>query len=134
MELRTPPRPCGGVRSIAHTAAGLSQVNNSAELHLPLLGAVKDSQELAEGHVPGNAPHAALENPAVRAPVTHAVDVRSANPVAVRRRHAIDARPDPLGAAAAGTAAGRCCGKRVRVTGALGARLGGSGKPVSIRQ
>ena len=29
------------------------------------------------------------------APVTRAVDVRGANPVAARRRHAIDARPDP---------------------------------------
>jgi hypothetical protein len=33
----------------------------------------------------------------VLAPVTRAVDVRSANPVAARRRHAIDARPDEAG-------------------------------------
>ena len=48
----------------------LAQVNSSAKLPLFLLGAVKDPQELAQGHVPGPAPHAVLENPAVLAPVT----------------------------------------------------------------
>ena len=45
--------------------ADLAQVDNSAELPLLLLGIVKDPEELADGHFPGDAPGAILENPAL---------------------------------------------------------------------
>ena len=39
--------------------------------------------------------YAALKNPAVCAPVARAVNVRGADPVALRRRNALDAGPEP---------------------------------------
>ena len=75
--------------------ADLAQVDNSTKLPLLLLGIVKDPEELADGHFPEDAPGAILEIPAVCAPITRAVDARSANSVAARRRHAIDTRPNP---------------------------------------
>ena len=59
----TPPLPL--LSATISPLCILAQVNNSAKLPLFLLGAVKDPQELAQGHVPGPAPHAVLENPAV---------------------------------------------------------------------
>ena len=46
-------------------AQALAQVDNSAELPLLLLGIVKDPEELADGHFPGDAPDAILDNPAL---------------------------------------------------------------------
>ena len=45
-------------------------------------------------HALGLFHYAALKNLAVRAPVARAVNVRGAGPVALRRRHALDAGPE----------------------------------------
>ena len=94
------------------------------------LSAVKDPQELSQGHVPGPAPHAALENPAVLAPVTHALRSVACSRRALEWRRRTARPPSWLpshrkcglaatGRGAAGTTAGRCCGKRSRAGSAV---------------
>ena len=57
--MRTPPLPLlSAAISLLYI---LAQVNNSAKLPLFLLGAVKDHQELAQGHVPGLLPTLSLK-------------------------------------------------------------------------
>ena len=111
----------------------LAHVNNSAKLPLFLPGAVKDPHELAQGHVPGPAPHAVLENPAVLAPVTRAVlrALGCRRGTALRPSRPPSCRKCELSATrwgTAGTTAGRCCGKRDRADRGAGGTSCGLGE------